>query len=372
MGYAKTMMLVYNVLGMAPFVLMPADILRDSWKGIKEAECPRRGPCIPTLEWTTGLIFFQVIVCMAFQYAAIIYAPGKKGIVGALVLLILTMAKHITVDGLIPPPPVMVMTALVFIAQFAAPPVWAKRAYVAYALLNSVTFVTQPLMVLQDTFPAITPESEAFKLGKLLLEVCSLYQVMCAIVASLPGTTLGLAYAWQAGLPILMKHVMIDKSGPPAPMICLYIATLAVAWYEVGWADFSKKADKAFRTPMKLHAIILATGFVPWFIAEMIGFPFPFFGMGDCDTSYKFTGAASMLMGMLAIFSTMVAYEEYKGVQESKLFAVYHYFLSAFILFYQCQPSTTLIGTLFFMPPHMFTAWCAYIVVSEPSHLKKE
>jgi hypothetical protein len=68
----------------------------------------------------------------------------------------------------------------------------------------------------------------------------------------------------------------------------------------------------------------------------------------------------------------MVAYEEYKGVQESKLFAVYHYFLSAFILFYQCQPSTTLIGTLFFMPPHMFTAWCAYIVVSEPSHLKKE
>ena len=68
----------------------------------------------------------------------------------------------------------------------------------------------------------------------------------------------------------------------------------------------------------------------------------------------------------------MTAYEEYSLHQEPKMFAMYHYFLSAFILFYQFQPSTTTIGVLFFMPPHAFTAWCVYLVVSDPKHLKQE
>ena len=174
---------------------------------------------------------------MALGTACIMAFPGTKGIIGSLGVLVATMSKHVLVDGLIPPPPVMVMTALVLIAQFAAPEVWSRRAFIGFALLNAFTFTTNPLMVLTDSFPAITDGSEAFKLGSLLFEVIALYQVMMAILAAFPGAPLGLAYAWQAGLPILMKHVLLDKSGPPGPMIVLYVATLAAAWCEVGGSE---------------------------------------------------------------------------------------------------------------------------------------
>lgn len=365
MGYAKNMMLTYNVLGMLPFLLMPEDILRETWSGIKEANCPRKGACIPTLEWTVGLIYFQVVVGMALQSASIMLYPGKQGVIGAMFILIAVMAKHILVDGLMPPPPVMALTAAVTAAQFLADDVWAKRTVIVYFLLNAFVFTTQPLMVLKDTWSDITEGSEAFKLGKLMLEVFATYSIMNAIMVALPNSSLGRAYAWQAGLPILMKHVLINKSGPPPMMIALYAATLVAAWYEVGWSDLSKKANKAMEAPMKLHATIVATGFLPYFIAESVGISFPMLGMSAIDSSYSYTGSTALLCGMLSVMTAMMAHDEYFGKMSAKMFAMYHYFLSAVILFLQLQPTTTLLGVAFFMPPHIFTAWATSIVVND-------
>ena len=72
-----------------------------------------------------------------------------------------------------------------------------------------------------------------------------------------------------------------------------------------------------------------------------------------------------MFTGMLAIMCAMNAYAEYYGQMEGKMFAIYHYFLSAVVAFWQIQPSTSLLGKLFFAVPHMFTAWCVYIVVTK-------
>merc|ERR1719421_901865 len=112
------------------------------------------------------------------------------------------MSKHILVDGLIPPPPVMVMTALVTFAIVASP-TWGKRAFIAYAFLNAFTFVTNPLMVLQDTYPAITEGSEAAKVGSFLIEVIALYMVMAGVYVATSDKVLGLAYATQIGAIVL-------------------------------------------------------------------------------------------------------------------------------------------------------------------------
>ena len=90
----------------------------------------------------------------------------------------LTQIKHITVDGLIPPPPVMVLTALTMVAQFAAPGEWGKRVYVGYMLLNVVVFTSDPMQVLKDTWPTIGDNAMATFVGTRWLEVIAMH---CAI-----------------------------------------------------------------------------------------------------------------------------------------------------------------------------------------------
>lgn len=88
-------------------------------------------------------------------------------------------------------------------------------------------------------------------------------------------------------------------------------------------------------------------------------------GLSAVDASYKLTPAVALFLGMLTIFTCMTAYTEYVGLMEGKLFAMYHYFLSAVVFFWQSQPTTTTVGALFFLPPHLFTAWTAYIVLTQ-------
>ena len=156
---------------------------------------------------------------MALLYACTLAIPGKNGLLAAMGCMVCTMGKHILVDGLIPPPPVMVMTAGVIVALLAAPGEWGKRVFVGYCLLNAFTFTTQPLMVLTDTFPEITAGSPAYDVGAFAIEVITLYMVMAAVSAATPDEALAVAFSTQVGLPVLAKHVLINKSGPPGPMI---------------------------------------------------------------------------------------------------------------------------------------------------------
>ena len=104
--------------------------------------------------------------------ASLIYFKGEKnGRVAALGCLIATMAKHIVVDGLIPPPPVMVMTALTLVAQFAAPGEWGKRAFVGFMMINLFTFTTNPDMVLSDSYADIASDAVALDIGRRFMEV---------------------------------------------------------------------------------------------------------------------------------------------------------------------------------------------------------
>ena len=295
------------------------------------------------------------------------HAPASgSGLLGAIGVFALTQIKHITVDGLIPPPPVMIMTAITLLAILLAPGEWGKRVFVFYCCFNALVFSTNPLMVLQDTYPTLTEGSEAFKVGKFLLEVIALYLVMSAIVAATPNRKLGFAYAWTAELSILAKHVIINKSGPPPPLIVLSCLIVALYWVEYGYNNLKPAAEKAVKDgPMKMHALLLGTAFAPMFFFESIGISFPMVGLAAVDESYVYNGFTAMLLMMITVFICMVGWMEYTGAMTGKMFCLYHYFLSVAVVFWDFQPTTTVMGKMMFAPPLMFTAWCVYIVVTK-------
>ena len=59
MGVATYLSLAYNVLGMLPFALFSADMVKELYPDIKAEICPRRGPCTETLEFTVCKIYLQ-------------------------------------------------------------------------------------------------------------------------------------------------------------------------------------------------------------------------------------------------------------------------------------------------------------------------
>ena len=61
----------------------------------------------------------------------------------------------------------------------------------------------------------------------------------------------------------------------------------------------------------------------------------------------------------------LIAYSEIKGQMEGKMFVASHYALSCIIAFWQFYPTSTLVGRLFFMLPHFFTAYSTYIVLKD-------
>lgn len=363
-SWATIVSVAYNTLGIFPF-LIPS-MIPEVFPGIKTEECPRRGPCTNTLEFDVAIVFMQVIVGAALMLVSITLMPGKNGLLGAIGIFALTQIKHIVVDGLIPPPPVMVMTAGTLLAILLAPGEWGKRTFVGYCLINSLTFATQPLMVLTDTYPQMTADSEAFKVGAFLLEVITLYMLMAAIVAATPNRKLGTAYAWTVDLAVLAKHVIINKSGPPPPLIVLNVVICALAWYEQGYTNLKPAAEKAIKDgPMKIHALMVGTGFVPMFFFESIGLSPPMMGLAAVDESYVYNGFTAMLLMMLTIFMSMTAWNEYTAAMTGKMFCMYHYFLSVAVVFWDFQPTTTSMGKMMFAAPLMFTAWCVYIVVTK-------
>ena len=156
MAYSETVILGYLAISAIPFFFIGGQMLPDMFSGIKMEDCGyrNRGPCGLSFEGSVGTIYMQVVAAFMMQTSALIYFKGsKQGIIASLGCLIAVMAKHIVVDGLIPPPPVMVLTALTMVAQFAAPGEWGKRVFVFYCCFNALVFSTNPLMVLQDTTP---------------------------------------------------------------------------------------------------------------------------------------------------------------------------------------------------------------------------
>ena len=294
---AKNLSLLYNVVGVLPFGLFSADMVAEVWPSITREVCTKGGwgskdSCEDSLEFTIAKIYLQVIFGMSLLYSCQLIFSGKNARLASMACMTLTMAKHITVDGLIPPPPVMAMTALTILAQWA-PGAWGLRAFAFFCFFNAFTFVTQPLMVLQDSFPAVVAGSKEEALGAFCFEVIALYLVMSGVVALVPKADYGLALSSQMGLAVIGKLVLINNSGPPPHMIALWICTTLLAWKEYGWT-MKPDLNKAIQSgPQYVHGVIVGTNFVPYFILEALGLSVPVVGLASIDASYSYGGATA-------------------------------------------------------------------------------
>jgi len=360
--------LAYFVLGALSFVLNGDAVIAGSWPHVVTETCYRK-VCTPTLAYTVGKIYLQVIGTMSAMMACLVGLPTDNRIVAAMLLFIAVQAKHIMVDGLIPPPPVMVMTAGVFLTNVLKPGKIGTRAFLGFCALNTATFIAAPSMIVTDTWAGATPGTEAGAVGALCVEVLALYLAMALVLVGVPGQ-LGLCLSWTLAAPVMAKHVLIDGSGPPPAMQAVYVALLAYSWYALGNKPLKAGAEKAMALPMKAHGLIVGTGFLPYFVLEAFGVSLPIFGLATIG-DFAHDATSGLLLSMLSIFMAYVAHVEYTAEMKGRAFWMYHIALSAAVLFWQCQPSTTLVGKAFFALPHGFTAWSTYIVVSKDGGAKK-
>ena len=82
--------------------------------------------------------------------------------------------KHILVDGLIPPPPVTVLslTTLLCTKMTSIEPKVARQIFTGYHALSAVLFLVNPEKPLLDTFP--NAKGDTLAVGLLMMEVSSL------------------------------------------------------------------------------------------------------------------------------------------------------------------------------------------------------
>jgi hypothetical protein len=234
----------------------------------------------------------------------------------------------------------------------------------AVCVFEAAMCVFSPLMVLRDMFPEVADGSSEYKLGAFCLEVVALYALMSAIVVATRDRALGLAYASQLGLTVLAKHVLLDHSGPPPPLVAFYVATTAMSWYEVGWTDLKPAAERAVKAgPMKVSAsLAYATSAI--MLLDTMGLSLPYVGMVALDSSFSYSGSSVLLTGSLTAWLAGYGYELSGGKMEGKHYASLHYFFSSLILFWQFHPTTTESGSLVMCITHVLTAWTIYAIHS--------
>jgi len=170
--------------------------------------------------------------------------PGAMGVLLSSMCWILTMAKHILVDNLQPPMPVLIMATSCVAINFYSVKTESKlgkRVFMAFNALNAFMFFTNPGQVLADSFPSVSAGSNAYKYAVLLIEVVATHCV-CQILTQCPPP-LGRAMAMTALLGLVAKHNVVDNFGPPLPVLGLMVVCAAAQYYAV--ATKKRKAKPA-------------------------------------------------------------------------------------------------------------------------------
>lgn len=107
----------------------------------------------------------------------------------------------------------------------------------------------------------------------------------------------------------------------------------------------------------KVHSLLGFTGFIPYFLLEGFGISLPFIGFKNIDPTYSFDGITQMMIFFATAFLAVVCYCEYYGITDAKVFAYYHYPISAAILNWQLSGNASMYGIAFLSAPHLFTLW---------------
>ena len=178
-------------------------------------------------------VYYEVIGTLSFALAALPLFGNLWGPFVGCLATIGAMAKHITVNGLMPPPPVMGMVAVtalltLFAALTGRKGGVGKWSYVIYNIVNAAVFILDPATPLRDSFPSLQDGTHAMTLGILMFEVIGYCAYQMAIITLMDQSAIGYAVGSLPGLAMLYKHQTVDKVGPPLPVLVLFLLTNAL------------------------------------------------------------------------------------------------------------------------------------------------
>ena len=191
---------------------------------------------ISDLGLTVGTIYCQVIGTMAIMAANAVFFEGSKYRTFMSQLpLVAVMAKHIVVDGLIPPAPVMALGAVTLGAGAAVAfgtdgtgTDYGKYMFIIQNALNLVVFVLDPAQVVKDTWTDIS--GAPLGIGVLFVGVLQLYCAMF-IVLFLFDSPLSQFICMTLGMGQLYRDVFLNDSGPPMPVLVLFVGVFLASVY---------------------------------------------------------------------------------------------------------------------------------------------
>ena len=201
-----------------------------------------------TMEVT--IVYCQVVGAMSLMPVAIMYFEGSKWQWFFAELPIpLIMLRHILLDGLIPPIPPMVLTAIVMTTSTlhatGMAPVTADQAkyvFVGQCVLNLLAFVADPKQVVLDTFPSASGAS--LEAGVLMVGVIQFSMATCIVMALMEG-----AKARFATMCLVLgqwyRDIIVQDSGPPLPVIVGGLGLSVATAYEFFATGDSAKGKKA-------------------------------------------------------------------------------------------------------------------------------
>lgn len=198
-----------------------------------------------------GTIYCQVIGAMAIMVAMAVYFEGSKyRTFATMVPFVSVMAKHIVVDGLIPPVPVMALAGIVIaLAAFVAFGTDGKGTdYGKYAFLinfgiNLAVFVADPGQIVKDTWSGA--EGAALGIGTIFVGVIQLYCAMLLVLfvikspmSHFVGMTLGMGQ--------LYRDIVLNEGGPPLPVLVLFVGV----FFSSAYGAFVEKTPAAEKMKM--------------------------------------------------------------------------------------------------------------------------
>ena len=147
-------------------------------------------------------IYFQVISTFVTQILCL-QLPGISSLKVANAIFIASFAKHILINGLVPPSPVMAQTAAVFVCLHFFSEKVGRYAFAAQNALSAVVFLMNPLMVLECTFPSIGGDS--LIIGYLMIELVAFQSLWVFASAMTNGSAQVTALFWLLNLALMAK-----------------------------------------------------------------------------------------------------------------------------------------------------------------------
>eukprot|EP00949_MAST-11_sp_MAST-11-sp1_P000740 g740.t1 len=226
----------YTGLAGLAFLVMPEMQTLDIWPAAKG----------DATAMEVGTIYCEVIGAFSLMLS-VNTCPGAMGYFLSALCWCGVMTKHMFVNELTPPPPVIamgfgVLALTAYSALFKSN--IGRYAFLAVAALNAAIFFADPKTPLLDSWPNLTEGSVAMTIGLRSMEVIGTH-FTAFLLLGCPGA-LGRAMAMTSLIALISYHRVAHDIGPPVPVMLLMSISFILQWnaYFSGSKSADKKGDK--------------------------------------------------------------------------------------------------------------------------------